>query len=139
MADNTTTIRDLLIAPYEIDVDQGNFTVVEITVSAGGKVAGKETEAGKKVRKVVGYYSTLKGCLSRIANEKASMVCPELEGQIVSLKQFLAKQEQYKKLFITWAKYLDAPFTVTEEDGIPVVTPKQVLINSGAKIEKGAE
>lgn len=132
-----TTIRDLMISPYEIDVDKNNFTLVEVSISKPGEVAGRETEGGKRVRKVVGYFSTFAGCMQRIARERISLGLPDLEDKIVDIKTFLKEQEAYKQLFIKWTKFLSAPFEITEEDGLPVVSPKKMLKN--LEIIKGKE
>jgi hypothetical protein len=54
--------------PFYIVKDSTNFTVVERSTStrgfAGKKATGKETE------KVVGYYSSFKNALNRVAKEK---------------------------------------------------------------------
>jgi hypothetical protein len=54
--------------PFYIVKDSTNFTVVERSTStrgfAGKKATGKETE------KVVGYYSSFRNALNRVAKEK---------------------------------------------------------------------
>jgi hypothetical protein len=65
---NYCTIRDPLIEPYYIVKDSSNFTVMETKIAEkgfrGGKASGKEREI------TVGYYTSFKNALNRIAKEK---------------------------------------------------------------------
>jgi len=65
---NLCTIKDPSMEPFYIVKDSTNFAVVERSTStrgfAGKKATGKETE------KVVGYYTSFKNALNRVAKEK---------------------------------------------------------------------
>ena len=65
---NLCTIKDPIMEPFYIVKDASNFTVMEKSTStrgfAGKKATGKETE------KVLGYYTSFKNALNRVAKEK---------------------------------------------------------------------
>ena len=65
---NYCIIRDPLIEPFYISKDATNFTVLEKTISTRGFAGRKAT--GKEREKTVGYYSSFKNALNRIAKEK---------------------------------------------------------------------
>lgn len=65
---NLCTIKDPSMEPFYIVKDSTNFTVVERSTSTRG-FAGKEA-TGKETEKVVGYYSSFKNALNRVAKEK---------------------------------------------------------------------
>lgn len=65
---NYCIIRDPLIEPFYISKDATNFTVLEKTISTRGFAGKKAT--GKEIEKTVGYYSSFKNALNRIAKEK---------------------------------------------------------------------
>lgn len=66
--DSYCIIKDPLMEPFYISKDATNFTVMEKTISTRGFAGKKAT--GKEVEKVVGYYSSFKNALNRIAKEK---------------------------------------------------------------------
>jgi hypothetical protein len=65
---NLCTIKDPIMEPFYIVKDSSNFTVMEKSTStrgfAGKKATGKETE------KTLGYYTSFKNALNRVAKEK---------------------------------------------------------------------
>jgi len=61
-------IKDPLMEPFFISKDATNFTVIEKSISTRGFAGKKAT--GKEVEKIVGYYSSFKNALNRIAKEK---------------------------------------------------------------------
>jgi hypothetical protein len=65
---NLCTIKDPSMEPFYIVKDASNFTVMEKSTStrgfAGKKATGKETE------KTLGYYTSFKNALNRVAKEK---------------------------------------------------------------------
>jgi len=61
-------IKDPLMEPFFISKDATNFTVVEKSISTRGFAGKKAT--GKEVEKTIGYYSSFKNALNRIAKEK---------------------------------------------------------------------
>jgi hypothetical protein len=65
---NLCTIKDPSMEPFYIVKDSSNFTVMEKSTStrgfAGKKATGKETE------KTLGYYTSFKNALNRVAKEK---------------------------------------------------------------------
>jgi len=65
---NYCIIKDPLIEPFYISKDATNFTVLEKTISTKGFAGRKAT--GKEIEKTVGYYSSFKNALNRIAKEK---------------------------------------------------------------------
>ena len=66
--DSYCIIKDPLMEPFYISKDATNFTVIEKSISTRGFAGKKAT--GKEVEKVVGYYSSFKNALNRIAKEK---------------------------------------------------------------------
>lgn len=66
--DSYCIIKDPLMEPFYISKDATNFTVMEKTISTRGFAGKKAT--GKEVEKVVGYYTSFKNALNRIAKEK---------------------------------------------------------------------
>ena len=65
---NLCTIKDPSMEPFYIVKDSSNFSVVERSTSTRG-FAGKEA-TGKETEKVVGYYTSFKNALNRVAKEK---------------------------------------------------------------------
>ena len=65
---NLCTIKDPAMEPFYIVKDSSNFSVVERSTSTRG-FAGKEA-TGKETEKVVGYYTSFKNALNRVAKEK---------------------------------------------------------------------
>jgi|TARA_S200002703_G_scaffold49645_1_gene43076 hypothetical protein len=62
------TIKDPLMEPFYISKDATNFTVIEKSISTRGFAGKKAT--GKEVEKVVGYYTSFRNALNKIAKEK---------------------------------------------------------------------
>lgn len=65
---NLCTIKDSSMEPFYIVKDASNFTVIEKSTSTRG-FAGKEA-TGKETEKVIGYYTSFKNALNRVAKEK---------------------------------------------------------------------
>jgi len=65
---NITIINDEKIKPFHIVKDQHTYTLFEKSRVTRG-FAGKEA-SNKEVENVVGYYSSFKSCLKKIAKEK---------------------------------------------------------------------
>jgi hypothetical protein len=65
---NLCTIRDAAIEPFYIVKDSSNFTVMEMKIYEkgfrGAEASGKEREI------TLGYYTSFKNALNRIAKEK---------------------------------------------------------------------
>jgi hypothetical protein len=65
---NYCIIKDPLIEPYYIVKDSSNFTLMEKKIAEkgfrGGEASGKEREI------TIGYYTSFKNALNRIAKEK---------------------------------------------------------------------
>lgn len=65
---NYCTIKDPSIEPYYIVKDSSNFTVMEKKIAEkgfrGGEASGKEREI------TVGYYTSFRNALNKIAKEK---------------------------------------------------------------------
>jgi len=61
-------IKDPLIEPYYISKDSSNFTVMEKSIATRG--FGGKKASGKETEKIVGYYSSFRNALNRIAKEK---------------------------------------------------------------------
>jgi len=126
------TIRDIIIAPYEIDVDKHNFTLV--------KVVAYEKEGGTKAkkRKVCGYYNTLRGALNGIANEIVNRNMQKKTNQVLTITEFLDAQEKQQQVLRKWYMRI-APDAQEMLEGLPQVTPKQILANyTTPKIEDDA-
>lgn len=62
------TIKDPLIEPYEIDIEENQFILVKPTVTQSGKGAGQILRTG------VGYYTNLSSALLAVAKRKLSDV-----------------------------------------------------------------
>lgn len=62
------TIKDPLIEPFYISKDATNFTVIEKIISTRGFAGKKAT--GKEKEKVIGYYTSFKNALNKIAKDK---------------------------------------------------------------------
>ena len=62
------TIKDPLMESFYISKDATNFIVIEKSISTRGFAGKKAT--GKEVEKVVGYYTSFKNALNKIAREK---------------------------------------------------------------------
>jgi hypothetical protein len=67
---NITVIKDPKIEPFYIVKDQHTFTLFEKSKATRG-FAGKEA-SNKEVENVVGYYTSFKYVLKKIATEKFS-------------------------------------------------------------------
>ncbi len=65
---NYCTIKDPSIEPFYIVKDSSNFTVMEKSIATKG-FRGAEA-SGKERENVVGYYTSFKNALNRIAKEK---------------------------------------------------------------------
>lgn len=65
---NVYVILDPLMDPFYIQKDSSNFTVMEKTTATRG-FGGKEA-SGKESEKAVGYYTSFKNALNRVAKEK---------------------------------------------------------------------
>jgi hypothetical protein len=65
---NYCTIKDPLMEPFYIVKDSSNFTVMEMKIAEkgfrGAEASGKEREI------TLGYYTSFKNALNRIAKEK---------------------------------------------------------------------
>jgi len=65
---NLCTIKDPNMEPFYIVKDSTNFTVMEKSIATRGFAGKKST--GKETEKVVGYYTSFKNALNRVAKEK---------------------------------------------------------------------
>ena len=65
---NLCTIKDPSMEPFYIVKDSTNFTVVERSIATRG--FGGKKASGKEIEKIVGYYSSFKNALNRVAKEK---------------------------------------------------------------------
>jgi hypothetical protein len=65
---NYCTIKDPAIEPFYIVKDASNFTVIEKKIAEKG-FRGAEA-SGKERENVIGYYTSFKNALGRIAKEK---------------------------------------------------------------------
>ena len=87
---NYCTIKDPLMEPYFIVKDATNYTVMEKTTSTRGFAGRKAT--GKEVEKTVGYYSSFKNALNRIAKEKFY----SNPGEYGSIKEYIESWNEVK-------------------------------------------
>jgi hypothetical protein len=80
---NYCTIKDPTIEPYYIVKDSSNFTVIEKKIAEkgfrGGEASGKERE------NVVGYYTSFRNALNRIAKEKFH----QNQGEYNSIQEYI--------------------------------------------------
>jgi hypothetical protein len=65
---NYCTIKDPMMEPFYIIKDSSNFTVMEKKIAEKG-FRGAEA-SGKERENVVGYYTSFKNALNRVAKEK---------------------------------------------------------------------
>lgn len=81
-------VKDKIIDPYQIRIEDNCFTVFEPT--------GKQDKLGNDLNNIKGYYSTLDSALRRIVQEKIanSQDVYTLEELITTYKQLY---EQFKK------------------------------------------
>jgi len=88
---NYCTIKDPLIEPYYIVKDSSNFTLMEKKIAEkgfrGGEASGKEREI------TIGYYTSFKNVLNRIAKEKFY----QNRGEYNSIQEYIE----------TWSKVKD--------------------------------
>tara|TARA_R110000737_G_scaffold1204_1_gene3560 strand:+ start:808 stop:1164 length:357 start_codon:yes stop_codon:yes gene_type:complete len=87
---NYCIIRDPLIEPFYISKDATNFTVLEKSTSTRGFAGKKAT--GKEVEKTIGYYSSFKNALNRIAKEKFH----KSKGEYDSIKCYIESWNEVK-------------------------------------------
>jgi len=116
-----TTIKDILLAPYEIDVDSRNFTLVKV---------GKYTEgekAGQKKRAVLGYFHSLNACITQILHEivrNRVATLEDLDDQIVSLDTFIQSQRQEVAIIKKWMQHMSIQFDPIND--VPPIVPRDV-------------
>lgn len=90
-------VRDLALMPYEIDIDDKNFTLVHV----------KKGADGTEKREVVGYHGDLASCLLRVTREK--MVS---KNKVFTLRSFL---DEYRKMIDTFRKLVESAMSATKE------------------------
>ena len=87
---NYCVIRDPLMEPFYISKDANNFTLIEKTIStrgfAGKKATGKETE------RTVGYYTSFRNALSKVAKEKFY----KNQGEYDSIQEYINTWDEVK-------------------------------------------
>jgi len=84
------TIKDPLMEPFYISKDATNFTVIEKSISTRGFAGKKAT--GKEVEKVVGYYTSFKNALNKIAKEKFH----NNPGEFSSIQDYINSWDEVK-------------------------------------------
>ncbi len=72
------TIKDKLIEPYEIDVEENQYVLVKPSVTQSGKGSGQILRTG------VGYYTTLGAALLAVAKRKMSDV-----QRVYSIREYM--------------------------------------------------
>jgi hypothetical protein len=82
---NVCTICDPLMEPYYIQKDSSNFTVMERTIATRG--FGGKAASGKESEKALGYYTSFKNALNRVAKENSAL---KLKLKVYGLNNFLA-------------------------------------------------
>lgn len=88
---NYCTIKDPLLEPYYIVKDASNFTVIEKRVAEKG-FRGAEA-SGKERENVIGYYSSFKNALNRVAKEKFYVN----QGEYSSIKEYITTWNTVKE------------------------------------------
>ena len=83
-------IKDPLMEPFYISKDANNFTVIEKTISTLGFAGKKAT--GKKVEKVVGYYTSFRNALNKIAKDKFY----KNQGEYDSIQEYIDAWDEVK-------------------------------------------
>jgi len=83
-------IKDPLMEPFHISKDATNFTVIEKSISTRGFAGRKAT--GKEVEKTVGYYSSFRNALNRIAKEKFY----NNSGEYSSIQDYISSWEEVR-------------------------------------------
>lgn len=85
------TIKDPSIEPFYIIKDSSNFTVMEKSIATKG-FRGAEA-SGKERENVVGYYTSFKNALNRIAREKFY----SNQGNYSSIQDYIATWNTVKE------------------------------------------
>ncbi len=88
---NVFTITDPLIEPFYIVKDSYNYTLFEKSRATRG--FGGKTASNKEVENVVGYYTSFKFVLKKIAKEKFSRKHKSYE----SVKDYIADWKNVEK------------------------------------------
>lgn len=83
-------IKDPLMEPFYISKDATNFTVIEKTISTRGFAGKKAT--GKEVEKVIGYYTSFKSALNKIAKDKFY----KNQGEYNSIQEYINAWDKVK-------------------------------------------
>ena len=76
--------------PFYISKDANNFTVIEKTISTRGFAGKKAT--GKEVEKVVGYYTSFRNALNKIAKDKFY----KNQGEYDSIQEYIDAWDEVK-------------------------------------------
>ena len=88
---NYCTIKDPLMEPFYIVKDSSNFTVMEMKIAEKG-FRGAEA-SGKERENVIGYYTSFKNALNRIAKEKFYVN----QNDYSSIKEYIATWNAVKE------------------------------------------
>lgn len=83
-------ICDVLMEPFYIQKDSSNFTVMERTIATRG--FGGKAASGKESEKIVGYYTSFKNALNRIAKEKFY----QNKSEYTSIKDYVEAWDKVK-------------------------------------------
>jgi len=87
----TCTITDPLMEPFYIVKDSSNFTVVEKSITTRG--FGGKKASGKEQEKNIGYYTSFKNALNRIAKEKFY----QNQGDYSSIREYIDTWSKVKE------------------------------------------
>jgi hypothetical protein len=88
---NVCTINDPLMEPFYIQKDSSNFTVMERTIATRG--FGGKAASGKESEKALGYYTSFKNALNRIAKEKFY----QNQSSYSSIKEYVETWDKVKE------------------------------------------
>lgn len=122
------TIRDILISPYEIDVESRNIVLVKVGVN----------DKGETVRKGLGFYNNLWTVLNIILQFKAREITPDMDGRVVNLKEFLQHQRAIKNTLSTWIKFITGSSEFNKGE-VPELSPRhlhEALADKKKKLKK---
>jgi hypothetical protein len=88
---NYCTIKDPLIEPYYIVKDSSNFTIIEKKIAEKGFRGAEAT--GKEREITIGYYTSFKNALNRIAKEKFY----QNQGEYNSIQEYIDTWSKVKE------------------------------------------
>lgn len=129
------TIRDEALAPYEIDVLRRDYDVVRVTVKKDktGKVIIDEETGKPAVNRVfVGQWPSIGQAVGAIIRKRTRDHSPELEGKVVTLRQYMDEYATYVKKMTAFWEYFTQHDSIDES----IFKVKRDHVNKVFQIER---